>query len=147
MIKAIIFDYNRTLFIPEVDSIPKKTIDLLYDLKKHGFLLALISVHEYDREKYLHDHNLYFLFSVVRFVKEKNKAVFKETLQKMNCNHDEAIVVGDRVKSEITIAKNLGIKTIWFRNGKFKDELPDFNETPDWIIGDIAKVKEIVDQL
>ncbi len=42
MINGIIFDFNRTLYIPEINRIPKKTIELLDKLKNKGFKMSLL---------------------------------------------------------------------------------------------------------
>ena len=58
MIKSIIFDFNRTLYIPELQKIPEETIQLLKNLKNMGFSLALISIREAKREDIINTYNL-----------------------------------------------------------------------------------------
>lgn len=145
MIKCVIFDFNRTLYIPELQKIPEDTIGLLKCLKDMGFSLALISMKEPQREDIIESYNLSSFFSVLKFVEEKDIDVFKEVIHSLKCLPDEAIVVGDRIKSEIKIANMLGIRTVWYRQGKFSDELPTEElEFPDWTIDNLPQLVGII---
>ena len=148
MIKGIIFDFNRTLYLPEIQKIPEKTIELLKNLKRNGFALALISIKEIQREEKIEEYNLSSIFSILKFVEEKNIGVFKETIQSMKCLPNEVLVVGDRVKSEIKIANTLGIKTIWYKQGKFSNESPTEKiEFPNWTIDNLSEIVNILQEL
>lgn len=69
---------------------------------------------------------LNFLFDGVfvssEMKREKDEIFFKEVLKKIGAKNNECIMVGDRENSDITPAKKIGIKTIKFKSGKFKDE-------------------------
>lgn len=148
MIKWIIFDFNRTLYIPELQKIPEETIQLLKNLKNIGFSLALISIREAEREDMIKAYNLSSIFSILKFVDEKTINIFKETLQSIKCNADEVLVVGDRIKSEIKIANMLGIKTIWYKQGKFSKELPvEKIEFPNWTIDSLSQMMSIIKRI
>jgi putative hydrolase of the HAD superfamily len=148
MIKCIIFDFNRTLYIPELQKIPEEAIKLLKDLRTSGLLLVLISIKEAQRDKLIDKYTLSSFFSVIKFVEEKDIKLFGETLKFLGCQPNEVIVVGDRIKSEIKIANQLGIKTIWYRNGKFSNELPNEEmEFPTWTINNLFKVEEIIENI
>jgi FMN phosphatase YigB (HAD superfamily) len=147
MIRGIIFDFNRTLYIPELQEIPEETVRLLIELKEAGIALALISMRESRREDMIDLYHLSSLFSIMRFVDEKDGAVFQEVLQSLGCAPDEAIVVGDRVRSEIRTANLLGIRTIWLRQGEFSQELPaEPSENPTWTIDRLPRVRDIIDE-
>jgi len=148
MIKGIIFDFNRTLYIPELQRIPDASIELLKKLKKSGFLLALISIKEFQRDTLIESYNLSSLFSIIKIVIEKDTDIFRETLNLLGCQPNEVVVVGDRIKSEVKIANQLGIKTIWYKKGKFSNELPTEKiELPTWTISNLSKVEEIIDDI
>lgn len=140
MIKAIIFDFNRTLYLPEIKKIPESSIELLKRLKDLGFVLALITIKENTKKEWIRKISRFFL--IVKEVNQKTENDFLDILKELNLNKDDVLVVGDRVKIEIKIAKRLGLKTVWFRNGKFKDELPDIDEIPDYTI---SKLENILD--
>jgi FMN phosphatase YigB (HAD superfamily) len=148
MIKCVIFDFNRTIYLPDLKKIPKRNIELLYDLKKKGLLLGLISVKESGRENIINSYNLFSFFSFLRLVDCKNLSVFREALSFFRCLPCEVIVVGDRIKSEIRIANKLGIYSVWYRQGKFKDEVGvGKDEVADKIIFDLLEVLEVVKSL
>ena len=148
MIKCIIFDFNRTLYIPELQKIPEETLEVLKNLKKMGFSLVLISIREAEREDIIETYNLSSIFSIIHFVDKKDTNVFKETLQFLKCCPDEVIVVGDRIKSEIKIANTLGIRTIWYKQGKFSNQLPvEKVEFPSWTIDSLPQMIKIIKKI
>ncbi|MDO8563783.1 MAG: HAD hydrolase-like protein [Nanoarchaeota archaeon] len=145
MIKGIIFDFNRTLYLPEIEVIPQETLDLLKNLKDKGFMLALISIKEGERDKLIEKYNLSSFFSIIKLVDEKDKEVFEETLKSLKLDCSEVIVIGDRIRSEIKIANKLKIKTIWYRNGKFSEEYPICEEEyPNWTIDNLLEIVKIL---
>ncbi len=59
---------------------------------------------------------------------------------------EEILVVGDRIKREITIGNRLGMKTAWFKNGKFKDELPESkDEEPTYTLTKLEDVIQLLE--
>ena len=148
MIKCIIFDFNRTLYLPELQIIPGETLDLLRTLKKTGTLLALISIQEAGREDIVEKYGLSSIFSVMKFVDKKDIDVFNEVLGSIGCSAEETIVIGDRIKSEIKTGNMLGIRTVWYKNGKFSGEFPtNKNETPTFTISRLNLILEILNNI
>ncbi len=140
MIRAIIFDYNRTIFIPEIGGVPKRTLLLLKELKNKGIKLGLISVNEKKRNL---EPVLETFFTSVKIVPQKSSSIFSCMLDELEVSTDETVVVGDRVKEEIKYANQLGLKTVWLRKGKFAGELPDSTEEkPDITITDLRELKK-----
>ena len=146
MIKGIIFDFNRTLYLPEINKIPEKTVQLLNKLKSEGFRMALLAKKEKNRNKLIEKVSSFFF--LIKQVSKKSNKEFINILKKMNLKKKEAIVIGDRIKSEIKIANKAGIKTIWYRNGKFKDELPNSKyEYPNYTITEIEELPKLLNRL
>ncbi len=143
MIKGIIFDFNRTLYMPEINKIPEATIKLLEQLKEQNIILALISKWEPNRSELIKE--IAKFFSEIKIVADKSKQDFIEILKNLKLKEDKVIIVGDRIKKEIKIAKELGIKTAWFRQGKFKDETPESeDEKPDYTITNLSELIKII---
>lgn len=142
MIKAIIFDFKRTIFDVENNCVQRETIQLLSRLKKRGRKLALISRGRQDQR--INEVELYGVlpfFDFVKIVEEKSKEDFEEITVKLGFLPSEILVVGDRINSEIKQAKQAGMKTLWYRNGKFANEFPETeSEKPDGTIYDLAEV-------
>jgi phosphoglycolate phosphatase-like HAD superfamily hydrolase len=88
----IIFDYNRTLYNPETNSLYFGVIKLLQDLSKNHELF-LISKNEPGREDGLEKQGIKKYFKKISFVEEKTTDLFKELVQ----GDKNSFVIGDRV--------------------------------------------------
>jgi 8-oxo-dGTP diphosphatase/putative hydrolase of the HAD superfamily len=71
--------------------------------------------------------------------------LFKIALNRANCKPGDAIMIGDRLDNDITPAKQIGMNTIWVRQGfaKYKNILAE-DEKPDYMIETIKDVLEII---
>jgi len=138
----IIFDYNRTIFNPEADSLYQGVVKLLQDLSKKNELF-LISRNEPGRKNKLKKLGIEQYFENITFVEEKTIELFKELAQ----GDKNILVIGDRVKEEICIGNQLNFITIWVQQGKFANELPTKSEEkPSFTVKNIEEIKNIVSQ-
>jgi FMN phosphatase YigB (HAD superfamily) len=136
----IIFDYNRTLYNPETNSLYFGVIKLLQDLSKNHELF-LISKNEPGREDGLEKQGIKKYFKKISFVDEKTTDLFKELVQ----GDKNSFVIGDRVREEIFVGNQLGFITIWVQQGKFAVELPEnLNQEPNYIVKSIDEIKNII---
>lgn len=136
----IIFDYNRTIYDPEKLELYEGVYELLNKLSQEH-KLYLVSKNEPGRGNIITELGIADFFNQIIFVDNKTATDF----QKLVGAETNVIVVGDRVKGEIKIGKMLGYKTVWVRQGKFKDELPENeNEEPDTIIDNIVKLLSVL---
>lgn len=136
----IIFDYYRTLFNPDTDSLYAGVIEVVKKLSQKNDLF-LVSRNEPGRATRLKEFGIHKYFQKSIFVEEKTKEAF-ETLAKKGIR---TIVVGDRVKQEIALGNQLGLTTVWVRQGKFADELPSVEgERPNYMIQDIRELTDII---
>ena len=142
MIKAIISDFIRTLYLPELDEIPKEHIELLQRLKSQGYILCLVSMNE------LHgwiNPSVKKLFRQVIVVSDRKDAAFSSIMQKEKLKAGEILVVGDRVRGEITAGNNLGMKTVWLKAGVFGGEEPlTDEEKPDFSIRRLDEIENVL---
>ena len=144
MIKAIIFDYYRTLYDPE-EGISLATENLVRELKEQGVILALITRNESAKRDI--SSNLFFsFFSVVKTVEDdKKEEDFREVMKQINVKGEEILVVGDRIKKEIVIGNKIGLKTVWLKKGLYAKELPETKAEEPWkIIEDLQEIKQFV---
>ncbi len=142
--KAVIFDYNRTLFDPESNRLYSGAVDVLEKLKGR-FRLALVAKGDAARLKQIEELGLVKYFKCIVVNKEKGLDDYKRTMATLGVEPGEAYVVGDRVAEEIRMGNTLGAVTVWLRNGKFKDELPkDKNELPAYTIEDLKNLLELL---
>ena len=49
-----------------------------------------------------------------------DKKIFQKALELAGCTAEESIMVGDRLDNDIIPAKELGMNTIWIKNGLTK---------------------------
>ncbi len=148
-IKVIIFDYGRTLydrdnnqFFPEV----KELLDYLFPKYK----LAIVSIAKEnfpaeERIKQLKAFGFDKYFSSMLFDESQKDHLFEQTLDKFGLKPTEAVFVDDRVQRGVAWGNKHGGMTIWFRNGKFANELPDMiTGTPSYTIDNLSSLKGIL---
>ncbi len=148
-IKAIMFDYGRTLydrdrkqFFPEV----RQVLEYLYPRYK----LAIVSIAKEnfpaeERIKQLEVSGFDRYFSSMLFDESHKDHLFSETLEKFKLKPIDAAFVDDRVQRGITWGNKHGAMTIWYRNGKFANELPDASTgNPTYTIENLSSLKEIL---
>ena len=64
---------------------------------------------------------------------------------KQDYPNEEIWVVGDRIDTEIRFGKELGLKTIRLKNGKYKDLVPrNSYEVPDYEIASFKELKKVL---
>lgn len=140
--KGMIFDFMRTLYDPETDSLVEGVYELLDTLHKKDWYIVLISRNEGQRDQLLDKYGIRKYFDEVYFVPEKTQKLFNHIVECMG--QREIYVVGDRIYDEIYFGNQSGCKTIWFRSGKFYDDTPRNEQEEPWKIiekfSDIARV-------
>ena len=145
-IKGIIFDFNRTIYDPEAEKLTEGALDLLKRLKAADYKLALISGagDGETREGLIKSLGIDQFFDYVEIVKTvKNETTFQAGCDYIGLKPEEIAVVGDRVRRGIRIGNNLGMLTIWYKQGKFATELPESDmDQPDYTI---TRLKEVLD--
>jgi len=136
----IIFDYNRTLFNPDTDTLYDGALELLNELsKKH--ILFLISKNEPKRRSKIKNLKITKFFEKILFVEKKTPSLFL----KLTKNDQDVLIVGDRIHSEISVGNSLGFKTVWVTQGIFSKEIPkNIKESPDHQIKNISELINII---
>lgn len=144
MTNIIIFDFNRTLYDPETDSLMEGAFTVLEALFARGEELHLVSRQEGGREDLLQRLGIDYFFTSVHFVPEKTRAHFQDIIASTSDVSREVYVVGDYLKSEIALGNQCGAKTLWLKRGAFADDMPLPHEEP-WRT--IHSLKEILDHV
>ena len=137
MIKGIIFDFNRTIYDPEKNTLTEGVIGLLEDLSSRFQLCLLSSGAEAERRKQISELGLDEYFKDIQVNEgEKQESHFQRCLRIMNLKaSSEIAVIGDRVAGEICVGNQVGMLTIWYKSGKFATRLPQSKqEIPDYTI-------------
>jgi len=140
--KAVIFDFNRTLYDPENGAFVEGAISSIESLRAKKVKLFLVGKGTNERANLINELGLHRYFDEIVVKEEKSLEDF-EGLKKRYPDED-FYVIGDRVKKEIKYGNQCGFKTIWFKNGKFAEEIPENPEEKPWKIienfGDILKL-------
>lgn len=71
--------------------------------------------------------------------------IFNLALEQANCKPNEAVMIGDRLDNDIAPAKQIGMKTVWVRQGFAKYQIIcNESEQPDFIIDSISNILDIL---
>ncbi|MDD5416169.1 MAG: HAD hydrolase-like protein [Candidatus Daviesbacteria bacterium] len=138
MFDMIIFDWKRTLYDPDRKVLLPGAVELLKFLRSKHIPMILIGKGGQDMKQEVKRLGVAKYFQEIVF-SDKEKDL--QTFQKFIKNPQEVLVIGDRVRSELEIGKKLGAVTIWVRQGKFVNELPENpNQKPDYIVANLDKL-------
>jgi FMN phosphatase YigB (HAD superfamily) len=115
----IIFDYNRTLFDPEIQDLYPGARTLLERLASQHTLF-LVSKNEPIRIKTIETLGISQFFEKITFVEKKSKKTFID----LSIDPRETIVVGDCLGNEIEAGNDFGAITIRIQQGIFQNAIP-----------------------
>lgn len=77
-------------------------------------------------------------------VAKPDKRIFEIALNRANCKPQHAVMVGDRIDNDIVPAKELGMKTIWIKQGFGKYwKISSEREQADHEVDNLSEVLEI----
>ncbi len=78
-------------------------------------------------------------------VAKPDKRIFEIALERAGCKRSEAAMIGDRLDNDIVPANELGMYTIWVKQGNWIYASPkEPLEYPDWTIENLSELKELV---
>lgn len=121
--------------------------DILKTIKDNGYKIGIISntcyydevMKECFRKAGIYELIDNFTFSYALRLGKPNVKIFKTAIDAMKVISGEAVMIGDKLKSDIKPALELGMKTIWLnnKNEKANDEIiPDLEVSS---IGELLK--------
>ncbi|MDP2704316.1 MAG: HAD hydrolase-like protein [bacterium] len=140
--RIIIFDFNRTLYDPNTDSLVSGALQVLQRFSL-AFSLYLLSTDSPSRLFCIKDLGIERYFKKIVLVPEKSIPVF-EFLARF-ADIPSSYVVGDRVRSEIRMGKTVGFQTIWVQSGKFSEETPrTATEQPDHTVSSLLEILSLI---
>ncbi len=147
MIKAIIFDWGRTLYDSDAGMLFPGVHALLSALSRR-YALAVVSLVTGDytarvaeRREILRHVGLDRFFSLLLFVPTNKDAAYAEALVTLGVQANEIAIVDDRARRGIAWGNRHGATTIWLRRGRFADELPDAETgEPDHTLAEIGEL-------
>ncbi len=142
--KAVIFDYNRTVFDPDAEKLMPNAKEVLTALQAKGIPLFLIAKGDEERKKQIESLGLLPFFKEVIVNQDKSAEDFRSCIQECD-EGTKFFAVGDRVREEIRHANECGMTTIWFRNGKFASEEPENDsQKPKFTVSALSEALHII---
>lgn len=131
LIKAVIFDWGRTLYDGEAGALfPDAAAVVEYLARTYTLaIVALITQGDYetgarDRRAILRDAGLAPYFASTLFAREDKDRLYARALEQLGRRACEVAIVDDRVQRGIRWGNRHGATTVWLRRGKFRDEPP-----------------------
>ncbi|MCM1040460.1 MAG: HAD family hydrolase [Ruminococcus sp.] len=77
-------------------------------------------------------------------VAKPDRGIFYKAFEMAGCTAPETVMVGDRLDNDIRPAKELGMMTVWIRQGFAIYQNPQsVEEQPDYIVDNLSELKEV----
>jgi uncharacterized cofD-like protein len=138
--------------IPPIIPFPE-TIPLLKELKKNNIKIGIVTTGRYTRQMNIIDMigiKKYIDEIVVHNVEEggTKKDSFLHILSRLKIKPENVVSVGDKIYSEIKVSNILGMHTVQFVHGRFKDVKPKLpTEYPDFKVGLLSELIVIIKRI
>jgi FMN phosphatase YigB (HAD superfamily) len=162
-IKAIIWDWSRTLYDSDNQTEFQAAEDILKYCQDKGYRLALISLVTPDgavpdlvkRDEEIERSPLKKYFEIIKTVASRESSsnsnvlekdlLFKEIASQLNLRPEEILIVDDRTIRGIKYANQHGHPSIWLQQGKFASELPNAaTGQPTYTVKSLEEIKNIL---
>lgn len=152
MIKAVIFDWGRTLY----DSVKKvefpEAKEVLEFCKARGWRLAVVSLVSSvsnatleERRVQIEQSPLRAYFEMARVTDTDKDALYEQVVRHFGLPGEEILIVDDRVIRGIRYGNEHGHPTVWLKKGKFESELPnEATGMPTYMISELAGLQKIL---
>ncbi len=147
MVKVVIFDYGHTLLNNEQETLYPGALSVLEFLDQKGLKIALVSGTNKEelRRAQLNEFGIFPYFKHIDFISHDGTKDFTPILKLFEVKAEEVLVVGDRITSEITEAKKLGMKTCRVLKGPEKNLIPQNDlEKADFEIENLGELIHLI---
>jgi len=139
------FSLQKTKWYKELEKPYPFTESILEELSKR-YKLGIIANQSVGSAQRLEDWGIGKYFDLViasaeTGVEKPNPDIFKIALERANCLPENAVMVGDRIDNDILPARELGMKTVWVKQG-FAKYQPK-SDVPDYTIQTLYEISRI----
>ncbi|HEV8601287.1 MAG TPA: hypothetical protein VGQ87_01675 [Patescibacteria group bacterium] len=147
-IKAILFDWDRTLYDKDNKQLFPETVEVLeYCLKKYKTLTIVSLAIDGDINGRVNDIEKFGLnkyFKEVLFDVFDKDLLYSTVLKKLSLKPEEVLVIDDRIK-RLSWPIRHGCWTIWLKKGNFSDEMPDASTgLPNYKVESLGEIMKII---
>lgn len=151
-VKAVIFDFGRTLFDSDNKALFHDTHEILLYCQNKGYRMAVVSLVGLSanttverRRKQIESSGIWNYLEIVEVTDRDKDKSFDYVVSKLGVSRDEILIVDDRTVRGIRYGNNNGHPTVWFQNGKFANELPDSSTgAPTLIIKSLSELQSFI---
>ncbi|AIF69046.1 haloacid dehalogenase [Palaeococcus pacificus DY20341] len=150
-VAAGVIGYHNTKFTQLKDV--KNAKKALIKLSSMGLRLGIVTdgdpIKQWEKilRLELEDFFEHVIISDFEGVKKPHPKIYQKALKLFGVEPEEAVMVGDRLYSDIYGAKNVGMHTVWFRYGKRKNSDLDYREYADFEIHDLLELPKLLEGL
>ena len=133
---------------PEQEELYPDTAKCLRSLEKK-YKLGIIANQIPGAEKRLEDMGIRQFFDVIVASAEESVAkpdprIFRIALDRAGCAPEQAVMIGDRIDNDIVPAKQLGMKTVWIKQGVGQYwNIQGDCETPEFEVNSLSELLSI----
>ena len=144
------FNLNKTPWHSEDEVLYEDTIDVLDYLKSKKYKLGIVANQKKGLEDRLKEFGILEYFDLVIAseevgVSKPDKEIFEIALAKANCKPNECIMIGDRLDNDIIPANQIGMKTIWIRQGLAKyQDIKLGMENANFVVSSLSEIEDIL---
>lgn len=131
----------------EEEELYSEAIDCLEELSKK-YKIGIIANQELGTSERLEKFGILKYIDLViasaeEGVAKPDKRIFEIALERSGCKPENAVMIGDRIDNDIIPAKEIGMKTIWIRQG-FGGlwTLSDKKEEPNKIVPNLLELRD-----
>ena len=146
MISSIVFDWKRTLYNPDESMLIDGAHEILELFRENGVPLVLVGKGGKDMYSEVKRLGVGKYFEQIVFQEgTKEDTLFRPYVSKESPS--TTFFIGDRVRSELAVGKSLGATTIWVRQGRFAEEMPESEkQKPDHIVSSLTEDRVLLVQ-
>ena len=146
VIRLLGVDYPE--WSPLYEELYPDTMECLRILKKK-YKLGIIANQIPGAEKRLEEMGIRRYFDVIVSSAEEGVAkpdprIFNIALTRAGCAPEQAVMIGDRIDNDIVPAKQMGMKTVWIRQGVGRYwNIQGDSETPEYEVNSLSELLSI----
>ena len=143
------FGLKTTPWHHEDEVLYPDTVRVLEYLHDKGYNIGVIANQSPGTEERLRGWGLMKYISVVAAsaelgVSKPDKRIFRYALETAGCSAGNAFMIGDRLDNDIYPAMEMGMKTVWVRQGfSVYQQLDETKAPPDHIIDSLSEMMDI----
>ncbi len=143
------FGLTKTPWHKELEKPYPEAEIVLKSLVEAGYKIGVIANQSAGTADRLESWGLLKYISIVLSSAEEGVAkpdpeIFLRALKRAECEPWDAVMIGDRLDNDIVPAKNLGMKTVWLKQGIAAYQVPvNGLSVPDFTVNSLSEIEDI----